>query len=90
MKQKIEALWYGEIAPWERCGAGDPELRELASLMERSSQELKKEITETQWETFQKYMQCADDYTGRMAAGAFCEGFCLAAKLLAEALTPTA
>ena len=36
---------------------------------------------------FEKYVDCSDEYTDRIAAQAFCDGFSLACKLMTEALT---
>ena len=86
MTQTITDLWNGNIAPVEHCGAHDPELNYLSSLMERNREALGGGLTAAQMETFQKYIDCSDKYLLRMLEIAFCDGFTVAAKLLTEAL----
>ena len=87
MLSTITELWRGNIAPLEHCGAQDAQANELVVLMERNSRELRKGLTEAQMETFQKYMDCCEEYWLYMTELAFCEGFCLGSKLTTEALT---
>lgn len=87
MTQTIENLWNGEITPCEKCGAHDPEINDLLVLMRRNKEALSKEITVQQQETFEKYIDCSDEYVLRMTERAFCDGFCLASRLLTESLS---
>lgn len=87
MKPTIKDLWNGNIMPCERCGAHDPQINELFALMRRNQDELNKSISPRQQEIFEKYIECADEYVLRMMEQAFCDGFCLAGKLLTEALS---
>lgn len=86
MAQTIVDLWNGNITPCERCGAHDNEVNELIDLMERNRLDLNQGLTEAQKESFQKYIDCSDEYLLRMLELAFCDGFCLGGKLVAEAL----
>ena len=85
--QTIEDLWNGNITPCENCGSHDPKLKQLRSLMGRNHDKLCEGLTEAQKETFQKYLDCSDEYFLRMLELAFCDGFCLGSKLAAESLT---
>ena len=87
MTNAIFDLWNGNIAPCEHCGSHDPELNHLSVLMERHRETLGKELSEAQNEVLQKYMDCAEEYHMRMLELAFCDGFCIASKLLTESLT---
>lgn len=87
MTHTIADLWTGSIAPCEHCGAHDPEINELHALMRRHRESLCREIDAKQQETFQKYIDCSEEYLLRLTERAFCDGFCLAAKLLTEALS---
>ena len=86
MNNIISDLWNGNIAPCEHCGAHDPVANKLISLMERNREMLCSEMTEVQKESFQKYMDCSEEYLLRMLELAFFDGFVLASKLAAEAL----
>ena len=86
MQQTIIDLWYGHISPCERCGARDQIILDLYRSMNRNSEILRKEMTETQLEAFQNYNDCYEKYLNRMLELAFKEGFALGSKLAAEAL----
>lgn len=87
MPQTITDLWNGNIAPCEHCGSHDTEANYLIGLIERNRDTLWEGLTDAQKETFQKYIDCSDDYFLRMMELAFCDGFCLGSKLVMEVLT---
>lgn len=86
MKQTLERLWNGQIAPGANCGVNDREIEDVHILMERNREDLNRELGERQKAIFGKYVDCADEYCYLISAQAFCDGFCLASKLLTEAL----
>lgn len=86
MQKTIMELWNGNIAPCERCGSRDPEIKNLIGLIERNREGLSSGLTESQMETFQKYIDCSDEYLLRMIELAFCDGFRLGGKLAIETL----
>ena len=87
MTKTIEDLWNGNLAPADNCGNRDPELNHLIALMERNRAKLCESINALQQETFEKYIDSSEEYLLRMMERAFCDGFCLASKLLMEALS---
>ena len=87
MKSEIEELWNGQVAPAARCGAGDPEIENLIILIERHKDQLNHELKEEDKNIFGKYVDCAEEYTCLISKTAFCDGFTLAVKLMAEALS---
>lgn len=84
--QTILDLWNGNIAPCEHCGAHDPEVNQLISLIEQNRENLSRGLMEAQTETFQKYIDCSEEYLLRMLELAFIDGFCLGGKLILETL----
>lgn len=86
MTKTIVDLWNGNITHCEHCGAHDPELNHLIGLIERNREKLCTGLTEAQMETFQKYIDCTEEYLLRMLELAFSDGFCLGSKLSVEAL----
>lgn len=84
--QIILDLWNGNIAPCEHCGSHDPEINDLIGLIERNRENLSGGLTEAQIETFQKYIDCSEEYLLRMMELAFYDGFCLGGKLVMETL----
>lgn len=89
MKQTIEHLWNGTVTPCSDCGNGDPEIDDLLDLIQRNRDSLILTLNQQQNEIFEKYLDCAEEYTYLLSAHAFSDGFCLAAKLMTEALTTT-
>ena len=86
MLQTISDLWNGNIAPCEHCGSHDQEANHLIRLLERNRENLCSGLTAAQKEIFQKYIDCSEEYLLRMLELAFCDGFCIAANLLVDAL----
>ncbi len=87
MKRTIEDLWNGNITSAENCGVGDPEIEDLISLIERHKGQLNKELGRQQRDIFGKYVDCMEEYVCLVSKCAFSDGFCLASKLLTEALS---
>lgn len=86
MTQTITDLWNGNIAPCEHCGSHDTEANHLIGLMARNREVLREGLTAAQRETFQKYIDCSEEYLLRMLELAFYDGFCLGSKLDMESL----
>jgi len=87
MKRTLEALWNGEIAPGQTNGIHNPQMEELAVLIDRNRTALERELSLEQKELLQKYIDCTDEFLYLSAAEAFCDGFRIAGKLLTEALS---
>ena len=87
MVQTITDLWNGNIAPCEHCGSHDAEVNHLIGLMERNRESLCNGLTQLQNETFQKYIDCSEEYLLKMLELAFYDGFCLGSKLIIESLS---
>lgn len=86
MTNTIEALWNGELASCEHCGAHDERANRLVGLMTRSRDSLCGGLTEEQQEVFQSYIDHTEEYVLRMMELAFCDGFSVGTRLLAEGL----
>lgn len=84
MTTTIFELWNGNIAPCEHCGAHDSEANHLACLMARNRETLCEGLTAVQVETFQKYIDCSEEYLLRMLELAFCDGFRIGGRLAME------
>lgn len=87
MKQTIEDLWNGNIAPAEKCGVGDPEIENLVMLMEKHKEQLNMELGKQKKSIFEKYVDCTEEYVYLISERAFSDGFSLASKLMTEALS---
>lgn len=89
MKQTIQELWSGNITPGVNCGVGISEIENLAMLIERHRQTLEQELGQPQKTVFEKYADCGEEYMCLLSRQAFSDGFCLACKLMTEALSET-
>lgn len=81
MKNCIADLWYGNLAPAEKCGANNTEIRELVRLIERNKRNLDASLNESQKLLLEKYTDCITEYISLTAEQAFCDGFCLSSKI---------
>jgi len=86
LKFTIEELWNGSIAPCEKCGCNDSEIKELICLMQRNGEKLKEDMDSKQLSVLEKMSDCFDEYVCRMTVLAFCDGFSLGCRLTSEAL----
>jgi len=87
MKQTIEDLWSGNLAPGPNCGVGVSEMEQLSILLDRNREALQKNLNPEQKELLKKYTDCEDDFSCLYAKQAFCDGFSLGSRLMAEALS---
>ena len=74
------------MAPGSNCGVSIYEMEQLSILLDRNREALQKALNFEQNELLKKYTDCEDDFCCLYAKQAFCDGFSLAAKLMAEAL----
>lgn len=86
MKQTMELLWNGQLAPGATSGVHDPQMEELTVLLDRNRTKLEKVLDEPQKKLLERYVACSDEFTYLSSTRAFCDGFTLAVKLLTEAL----
>lgn len=86
MNKTIESLWSGDIALGENCGVGDPEIENVVILLERNKEKLESKLCPQQKVILEEYIDCTEEYTRLISTCAFCDGFKLASKLMAEAL----
>ena len=86
MCSAINDLWNGNVAVCEHCGVGDPEIENLVCLIERTRNALESKLDHEQKSLLEKYIDNADEFQYLITQHAFSDGFCLACKLLTEAL----
>lgn len=86
MTNTIEALWNGELAFVEHCGAHDDAANALVCEMEQCREGLWPQLGESQREQVQGYLDRMERYTMRMMELAFRDGFCAGMQLLSEGL----
>ena len=87
MKNMINELWHGNIIPQEDSRTNYPQMKELLGYMARHHEELEKNFTDEQKETFEKFHDCWSEYMSHAEAGIFEYAFKLGARLVMETQT---
>ncbi|MGN1112977.1 MAG: DUF6809 family protein [Acutalibacteraceae bacterium] len=87
MTKTITQLWYGNLEPVNHSGKNNPEMKQLDVLIKRNFEKLAKSLGEKQSEILEKYTDCINEYITIVGEQSFCDGFCLGAKIIAEALS---
>ncbi len=87
MTKTIAQIWKGTLDPARYSGADQMAVRALADRLEQDAEQLTKILMEKEKAMFQDYCDRMNDYVALMNEQAFCDGFCLGAKIVAEALT---
>ncbi len=86
MANTILQLWNGSLAPIRHLGQNNSEMKQLERLIQRNLDSLEESIGEKSKALLEKYSNCLNEYLIVMSGQAFCDGFCLGAKIAAEAL----
>ena len=86
MQTTIRALWNGELYPCETPLPDTAQTRELTKLIESLTQRLSDRLDDTEKDLFEKFTQAQDERFDVIMEHIFTEGFCLGAKIAAEAL----
>ena len=80
----IKELWRGNIIPQEDSRTNSKEMKELLSYMARHHEELDKDFTDEQKETFEKFQDCWSEYMSLAEEAIFVYGFKLGAKMMLD------
>lgn len=87
MVKTIAQIWNGTLVPEADIKEDNPQIKELKILLERNRKHLEQSLNEKEKEIFEKYNDCVTEYIDIFGEQAFCNGFCLGAKITTEALT---
>ena len=82
----IKELWHGNIIPQEDSRTNTKEMKELIGYIARHHEELEKDFTDKQKETFEKFQDCWGEYSTLAEEAIFVYGFKLGAKMMLEML----
>ena len=85
----ISELWYGNVTPLEAFGRNNPALRRVETLLLRNSVKVENLLEDEAKKQFQRYSESQTEYLVMSNEQAFRDGFCLAVKLITEALYTT-
>ena len=82
----IEELWHGNINPQEDGIENTAEMKQLTEYISRHRKTLEEMMSDEQKKTFEKYIDCRNEYESLYQAAVFAYAFKLGAKLTVEAL----
>ena len=82
----LEDLYYGNISPHERYIKRGSRVDHLVKLICKNEEELNSTLTEKQKETFEKFKDCTSELSSITEREAFCSGFILATRIMAEVM----
>lgn len=85
MSNMLRELWRGNIAPLEEKRHYSEDMEEFMKNMTTYRDAVASTLVGDQQEFFESYVDCVSEYADRVADDAFCDGFRLASKLMAEA-----
>ncbi len=87
MSSLIAELWRGNLDPSCYFGRNNSEIKKLENLMERNYVALEQKLNSEEKEILVKYSENVIDYIIVTSEQAFCDGFSIGMKIIAEALT---
>ena len=80
----IKELWHGNIIPQEDSRTNTKEMKELIGYIARHHEELDKDFTDEQKETFEKFQDCWSEYMSLAEEAIFEYAFKLGARLIMD------
>ncbi len=86
MSRILIELFNGNIEPHSKVEDNDPRCRNLRRLMEGHLDTLEAKLSGGERAVFEKYNECLNEYEYLITERAFCDGFCLATRIVAEAM----
>ena len=87
MTKTIAQLWNGHIEPAQQLGRNNSQMHELEGLMQRNFEKLEDILNGKDLDVLKNYDSCVTEHLILSCEQAFCDGFCLATKILVEALS---
>ena len=82
----LEEFWYGNVRPNEKGFKRRTEYEKLLNLIARNEEKLTALLNDSGKETFAKYRECMDEFTGISECQIFVEGFRLGARFAIECM----
>ena len=87
MESIIKELWHGNINPLEDARNNSKEMKELIGYMAMHHEDLIKDMTDEQKETFEKFDDCWSEYASLSEEAMFTYAFKLGMRIAIETLT---
>lgn len=87
MSNTIVKLYEGKLEPLKSIGKSNDEMRRMEILIERNKNKMEEMLDGERKIIFEKYVECINEYMLLINEQAFCDGFCLGARILSEAIS---
>lgn len=87
MSNTIEKLYEGKLEPLRSIGKSNGEMRRMENLIERNKNKIEETLDGDTKAIFEKYVECINEYLLLVSEQAFCDGFCLGARILSESIS---
>ena len=87
MNNSIAQLWNGGIAPADGLGKNNYEIEQLTELIDHILEGFENSLTKEQEKQFEKLVNNVNEYISMITEEAFCDGFSVGTKLLADAMS---
>ncbi len=84
MNSILAELWNGNVEPLQSFGRNNSDMKELERLILRHQAAVEQRLQGEAAASFQKYSACFNEYLGAASEQAFCDGFGLGVKIMAE------
>ena len=86
MTKTIGQLWYGNLEPCRYFGMHNAQMKRQLHWMDSDLRKIQEILGEDQKKLMEEYDRKVESYIQSVSEQAFCDGFCMGAKLTAEAL----
>lgn len=86
MSRILIDLFNGNLEPHSKVEDNDQRCKNLRRLIERHFDTLQVGLCGEKKAVFEKYNECLNEYEYIITEKAFCDGFCLATRMVAEAM----
>lgn len=83
----IAQIWNGALEVAATSGENNQQLKELSALKRHNAEKLHVKLDEETLALFKRYCECAGEYDALVCEQAFCDGFSLGVRIMAEAMS---
>lgn len=87
MTPTISELWHGNLEPVCHSGKNNKDIKDSFRLKNRNLEKIQEVLNDSQKELLERYSESIDELMDLLMEQAFCDGYCIGTKLIAEALT---
>ena len=86
VSKTIAELYNGKLCPIRNLGRFNDEIKHLETLIEKTREDLESKLNDEQRTSLKKFEGNINEYMCLLSEEAFCDGFCMGTKVIAESL----